>query len=122
MTVRPMSNACVMVPGTATRRTKSARIGAMARPASSPHRNTRIAREPFEPIHVHHVAEHHDVSLVVGDGGGGRFRAIDEEGGHLHLGKGAAHAVAVEHRQTSLRGGDDGFHRVGPADLGADQG
>ncbi len=46
-----------------------------------------------------------------------RRHAVDAEGVHLQLGKGAPHAVAIDHRKTRLRGDDHGAHRVGAADL-----
>jgi len=47
---------------------------------------------------------------------------VDAVGRHLHLGKRAPHAVAVDHADAGVGGRDDRLHRVAAADLGRDQG
>ena len=65
--------------------------------------------------------EYDDIALVVGDRAGRRIEPVDEEGRHLHFGKGAAHAVAVDHRHARVSGGEHRLDRVRAADLGRDQ-
>jgi len=80
-----------------------------------------VAGETLQPIHVDDCLEHDDIALVVGDRAGGRIEPVDEEGRHLHFGKGAPHAVAVEDGQARVSGGEHGLDRVRAPDLGRDQ-
>ena len=85
------------------------------------HVDRDLAGEAFEFEHVGHVPEHHDIALLVGDGRRFDRCTVDHVGRHLEFGEGTSHAVAIEHRQASLRRRQNRLHSVGPADLGRDQ-
>jgi len=80
-----------------------------------------VAGETLQPIHVDDCLEHDDIALVVGDRAGGRIEPVDEEGRHLHFGKGAPHAIAVENGQAGVSSGEHRLDRVRAPDLGRDQ-
>ena len=44
--------------------------------------------------------------------------AAEEKGGHLNLGKGAAHAIAINRRYTRLQAGNQRLHGIGAANFG----
>ena len=84
-----------------------------------PHAHRYIARHLFRPA----VADRgwHDSGVIGGINhrqGRGRRAAAKQEGRHLNLGEGAAHAVAIDSWDAGLQSGDQGLHGIGAADLG----
>ena len=63
------------------------------------------------------MVEDHDIAMRIAHYARRRAMAVDGVARHLHLGKGAAHAVAIHDRQAGHRGGDQRLHRVLAADL-----
>ena len=75
------------------------------------------AGETLGPLGGHGLADDDGVALLVGDGHGAAGDAVDEEGLHLKLWEGAAHAVGVHDGQSGDGGRDEGLDGVAAANL-----
>ena len=62
------------------------------------HGDDNRPRDAFQPDIIRRVADHYDRPLFIRHGRGAFTVAVDRPGAHLHFRKGAAHAVAIDHR------------------------
>src|SRR6266403_654334 len=94
-----------------------ARAGRLARAGDGADGDARRAGQPLHPRPRLRARDDDGVVAHVGERERVHRQVVDREGGHLRLGEGAAHAVAVHHGQSEHGRGHERLDRVAAADL-----
>src|SRR5438094_130012 len=94
-----------------------ARAGRLARAGDGADGDARRAGQPLHPRPRLRARDDDGVVAHVGERERVHRQVVDREGGHLRLGEGAAHAVAVHHGQAEHGRGHERLDRVAAADL-----
>src|SRR6267143_3577370 len=94
-----------------------ARAGRLARARDGADGDARRAGQPLHPFPRLRARDDDGVVTHVGERERVHRQVVDCKGGHLRLGEGAAHAVAVHHGQAEHGRGHERLDRVAAADL-----